>query len=44
MPRSATIARSTCARGFTVTENGITVIAKADGVERFLDREWALTQ
>jgi glucose-1-phosphate adenylyltransferase len=24
-------------RGFTITENGITVIAKADGVERFFE-------
>ena len=27
------------ARGFTVTENGITVIAKAEGVEHFLESE-----
>ncbi|HEY2146734.1 MAG TPA: hypothetical protein VGH32_02275 [Pirellulales bacterium] len=27
------------ARGFTVSDNGITVIAKADGVEHFQDLE-----
>jgi glucose-1-phosphate adenylyltransferase len=27
------------ARGFTVTENGVTVIAKADGVEHFVEPE-----
>ena len=27
------------ARGFTVTESGVTVIAKADGVEQFLEAE-----
>lgn len=29
------------ARGFTVSEGGITVIAKADGVEHFLEHEYA---
>jgi len=29
-------------RGFTVTENGITVIAKADGLEQFLESERAI--
>lgn len=29
------------ARGFTVSENGVTVIAKADGVEHFLEPEHA---
>ncbi len=31
------------ARGFTVTEKGITVIAKADGVEHFFEAEVAET-
>ena len=29
------------ARGFTVSEGGITVIAKADGVEHFVENEFA---
>lgn len=32
------------ARGFTITDNGVTVIAKADGVEHFLEAERAVAK
>ena len=41
-PRSATTTSTTAARGFTVSEGGVVVIAKADGVEHFYRARSAL--